>query len=211
PEPYLAAAHYAEMGKDTDAMEWAAGNLLSRDWPVDNPRVHEAARERLKALVGTLQTPKRQDEADWAARMTALATRQRQRDLVIQLTWQGEADLDLEVKEPVGTTCSFQQRQTMGGGILLGDNLSDRSSETYTAAEAFSGEYQVIVRRIWGHPLGSKATLKIIQHQGTPKEKVHQETIVFDQTATRKVALMDGRRTSMAQVPPPALTRPRSP
>ena len=31
---------------------------------------------------------------------------QQQRDLVIKLSWQGEADLDLKVKEPSGSVCS---------------------------------------------------------------------------------------------------------
>jgi len=39
-----------------------------------------------------------------------------QRDMVIHLTWQGDADLDLEVDEPIKSKCFFMQRQTPGGG-----------------------------------------------------------------------------------------------
>src|SRR5262249_3114443 len=142
PEPYLEAARAAELGKDAEAMTWAAGNLLSRDWPVDDKDLHRQASERLQGLTSTLKTQKRTDDAD---RMAALIARHRQRDLVIELIWSGEADLDLEVKEPIGTVCSFMNRQTPGGGILVGDHLLERSRETYKAAQAFPGEYRVTV------------------------------------------------------------------
>ena len=38
------------------------------------------------------------------------------------------------------------------------------------AAQAFTGEFEVKVRHLWGQPLGVKARLEIVQHQGTPKE-----------------------------------------
>jgi hypothetical protein len=197
----------AELGKDTEGMEWAAGNLLGRDWPVDNQELHQTAKERLEGLTKTLQTQNRKSDAQ---KMASAVNKLMRRDLVIQLSWQGDADLDLEVKEPIGTLCSFLQRQTPGGGILLGDTLLERWRETYAAAEAFPGEYQVTIRRIWGQPLGSKATLKIIQHQGTPDESVQQETIVFDRTHTLQVVLKEGRRKSLAQVPPPTVHQRKS-
>jgi hypothetical protein len=133
------------------------------------------------------------------------------RDLVIFLTWSpgesGPADLDLEVKEPTGSLCSCLQRLTPGGGMLLGDTLTEQNRETYIAAEGFSGEYQVTVRRIWGRPLGSKAKLVIITHQGTPEEERREEVIRFDRTHTLKLKLAKGRRTAVAQIPPDAAYR----
>jgi hypothetical protein len=205
--PYADALVYAEQSKDAEAMEWAAGNLLSRDWPVDSRQLHEKAADRFKSLGRLLKAEKRQADAE---RMSAAVERNRVRDLVIHLSWQGEADLDLEVTEPLGTTCSFLHRQTPGGGTLIGDNLDDLSNETYTAAQAFPGEYQVTLRRIWGRPLGSRATVEVIQHQGTPQETRTRQSVTFDRTHTLKVALQDGRRTSVAQVPPPgSLQRPK--
>jgi hypothetical protein len=94
---------------------------------------------------------------------------------------------------------------------LLGDTLSETQRESYVAAQAFSGEYYLTVRRIWGRPLGGKATLEIIQHQGTPQESRRRETVVFDRLHTMTFSLPDGRRTSLAQVPPPDANRPKEP
>ena len=131
-----------------------------------------------------------------------------QRDLVIQLKWQGEADLDIEVKEPVGTLCSFLQRQSPGGGVLLGDRVGDAPQESYVAAKAFSGDYQITVRRVWGRPLGGKAVVEITQHQGTPEETHRRETVVFDRIHMMNISLADGRRTSAEFVPSEPPTNP---
>ena len=65
--------------------------------------------------------------------------------------------------------CSALNRQTVNGGTLLADSLANLTSETYVAPQAFSGQYRVSVERVWGKPLGGKAQLKIIRHQGTPE------------------------------------------
>jgi hypothetical protein len=201
PTPYAEALVYAELAKDSNAMEWAAGNLLEKDWPVANQDLHTKANDKVKQLVQLLQDENRKSEAE---KLSRIAGGLGQRDLEVVLHWDGDADLDLEVKEPIGTLCSCIQRQTPGGGILLGDTLDDTSHETYIAAKAFAGEYQVTIRKVWGRPLGGKATLEIIQHQGTPKESRRRETIAFDRSHTMKLSLDDGRRTSAEAVPPPA-------
>lgn len=199
PQPYAEALIYAERSKNTADMAWAAGNLLQRDWPLQNQNLHVQAEDHLKALRKILEAEKRAGSAD---KLLAGVAQQRQRDLVVTLSWQGSADLDLEVAEPIGSVCSFLSRQTTGGGTLIGDTLSDMTRETYVAAEAFPGEYAITLRHIWGRPLGSKATLEVIEHEGTPRKKtLFRDTIVFDRTHTVKVTLKDGRRTSVAQVP----------
>jgi hypothetical protein len=206
PQPYEEALLVAELAKDPAAMEWAAGGLLRQDWPEDNQNLHLKAQSKLHNLAKALEGDKRGAEAQ---RMVKQVGSLNQRDLVIQLIWQGDTDLDLEVKEPIGSLCSFMQRQTPGGGILLGDTLSNMTSESYVAAKAFTGEYQVTVRRIWGRPLGGKATLKIIQHQGTPQQTERWETFTFDRTHSLAVTLEDGRRTTADYVPPPTKRRTR--
>jgi len=205
-EPYADALAYAELDKDSQAMEWAASTLLGQDWPVDNQNLQRLAQAKVESLVRVLQKEGRAGEAD---RLQTAQQQLRRRDLVINLVWDNtdQADLDLVVKEPGGSVCSSQQRQTPGGGILSGNNLSESNHAAYLAAQAFSGEYEITVHRNWGQTVGNRARLEIIQHLGTPAETRRLEIIRLDQTRTIKVALRDGRRTTLAALPPPAAPR----
>jgi tetratricopeptide (TPR) repeat protein len=207
PYAYNEALLYAESARDEPGMEWAAGHLLRQDWPVGNQALQGKAIHRVKDLANTLERENRQNEA---ARLLGAVESQRQRDLVFKLSWQGEADLDLKVKEPTGSVCWVLNRQTIGGGTLTGDAQSDRNSETYQAAKAFSGDYEVTVDRVWGAPLSNKAQLKIIRHQGTPQQSEELMTIDLKNGGAVKVNLTDGRRTEVAYVPPPSSVRPIS-
>ncbi|MFO0925935.1 MAG: hypothetical protein U0736_02720 [Gemmataceae bacterium] len=204
PVPYADAARYAEMAKDTRAMGWAVSHLLRQDWPVRNQELQQTALERLEALARRVDRP----DAD---RLRQEVAEQRRRDLVVKLLWQGEADLDLKVHEPSGSLCTPLARQTVGGGTLLADTISDgNNNETYVAAEAFSGEYVILVERIWGKPLGNKAQLKIIRHQGTPQETEQLVTLRMTSNISDpiKVTLDNGRRTETAFVPPAGAYQP---
>ena len=183
-------------------MEWAVGKLLSQDWPTDNQEIHLKAQTRVQALAQTLQQEKRGSEAE---RLRLALQNLRQRDLVINLTWDTgsePADLELEVKEPTGSTCSSAQKQTPGGGTFLGTDLLHMNKASYTASQAFSGEYEIKVRRLFGVPLGGRAKLEIIQNLGTPRESRKLEIVRLDQSLTLKVDLKAGRRTDLATVPP---------
>src|SRR5260221_504913 len=123
--PYEVALAYAENGKDTKAMEWAVGNLVSQDWPVDNMMIQGNARKRLTALATTLKTEKRGEEAN---QLDTALERLNRRDLTVQLMWQspsGPTELEMKVKEPSGSICNLEQKQSPGGGIMIGYNLTD--------------------------------------------------------------------------------------
>jgi hypothetical protein len=203
PNAYADATRYADMAKDAKAMEWATSRLLKQDWPVRNDELQRSAVEKLESLA------KRLDRAD-GDRLVKAVGAQRRRDLVVKLLWQGQADLDLKVEEPSGSFCTPLNRQTVGGGTMLADSLANMTSETYVAAEGFSGDYKVWIERIWGKPLGGKAQLKIIRHQGTPNETEELITIrlTSDITAPVIVKLDAGRRTEAAYVPPPSASEP---
>src|SRR5439155_18345147 len=125
-----------------------------------------------------------------------------------------EADIDLAVTEPIGSVCSSQNRQTVGGGRWRGDRLmtkeQDRFNETYNCSEAFSGTYDLKITRVWGKPLGDKATVKVTMHDGTPQKREEWHRVEFgtDGIATLKVQLDGGQRTVAATVPPPAQRAP---
>src|SRR5205807_4552186 len=121
------------------------------------------------------------------------------------------AEVELTVKEPTGTLCSPKQTQTAGGGTLLSANFFEKKKSDadrlalhvgYAAAEAFSGEYEISVRRLWAQPYGNRARLEIVQHAGTSQEVRRIESVELTQGKTIKVALKDGRRTELAMVSP---------
>jgi len=203
PHVYADATRYADMAKDAKAMEWATTRLLRQDWPVRNDELQRSALEKLESLA------KRLDRAE-GERLLRSVNAQRRRDLVVKLLWQGEADLDLKIEEPSGSFCTPLNKQTVGGGTMIADSLASMTSETYLAAEGFSGDYKVWVERIWGKPLGNKAQLKIIRHQGTPNETEELITIRLNSNISEPliVKLDGGRRTEAAYVPPPSANDP---
>ena len=201
PYAYNEALLYAETAQDVSGMEWAAGHLVSQDWPMSNKELQGKAMQKAESLAQTLDGANRKTDAQ---KLLDSVSGRRQRDLVIKLSWQGEADLDLKVKEPTGSVCWVLNPQTIGGGTLTGDAQSDPNSETYHAAEAFNGDYEVTVDRVWGRPLSDLAQMTVIRHQGTPQETQELVTINLKSAAPVKLKLSDGRRTETAYVPLPS-------
>ncbi len=203
--PFEAAIKYAELGEDVKAMDWATGNLMKQDWPADNKDLQELAKIKSEALARKLRQAGNAQSEDIIVGMKEKG----RRDIVIKLAWQGEADLDLQVKEPVGSLCNPTNSQTVGGGVLLGDSLTETGLETYTAAEAFSGNYEIKVKKIWGKTNGDKAQVRVIQNLGTPDQ--HEDIYSIDLTKTTPLVIKveKGRRTELAYVPPPSM-RPSS-
>ena len=202
--PFEAAIKFAELADDTKALDWAASNLMKQEWPADNKDLQELARIKSEALARKLK----QSGNDQAQNAASIKEKGR-RDLVIKLAWQGDADLDLQVKEPVGSICNPTNTQTVGGGVFLGDSLTEAGLETYTAAEAFKGNYEIRVKKVWGKTLGDKAQVRVIHNQGTAQQ--HEEIFSIDLTknAPLVVKVNEGRRTELAYVSPPSL-RPTS-
>lgn len=201
--PYVEALLCAELGRDRRAMEWAAGNLLKRDWSANSKVLHAKANQKVDALAAWLDEAGRKDEAISMRENVAVA---RQRDLVIKMSFQGEGSLHLRVKEPSGSECTSYNRQTIGGGTLIGELLSESRSETYQASQAYSGDYIVRVERVWGKPQGGKAQIRVIRHQGT-KDEQEDAPITINVDGPQpfvKIALNGGRRTEAAYVPPAA-------
>jgi hypothetical protein len=197
PQAYADALVYAEKNKDADALAWASSNLARRDWPINNKDYQSRAKESVAKVASFGR------KAD-LERLKARLESNQQRDLSIKLSWAGtDGALGLKVKEPTGSVCSYLNRQTIGGGTLLGGTLDQERGETYVAAEAFPGEYTITVDRVWGRPLGDKAQVEITRYKGTPREHTRVETIDFRLGNTSTFNLDNGRRTAAADVPPP--------
>ena len=194
---------FSEIASDADGMAWAAGGLLKQEWPERNTELQGLAKRSLEAMAHRLGQQNRPEDR---TRLLGNAAEQGRRDLVVHLSWLGDADLDLEVKEPTGSTCSTLTRRTPNGGTFVGDMPGDGPAERYVAAEAFSGSYEIRVRTAWGVPAGGKAQVRVIRFQGTDREV--QEVFQVDVASGKPVRLnlADGRRSEMALVVPP---RPR--
>jgi tetratricopeptide (TPR) repeat protein len=207
--PYEVALAYAESAKDASAMEWAVGQLVSQDWPVDNLFIQKSAKERLVSLAGKLKVENRGKEAN---QLEAALQRLNQRDLIVQLVWDNAAgtlsELEMKIKEPCGSVCSLDQKQTPGGGIMIGYNLTDKEPNSqYIVSQAFAGEYEITVSRVYGQPLGNRARLLITQNAGTKDQSRRIEIIKLDNNLPVKINLKEGRRTDLATVSPAARER----
>jgi hypothetical protein len=205
PEPYANALAYAEHARDvkSDTAAWAAANLLHREWTADGINYQEQTKARLGVLSAKYRAAGQKAEA-----LDRLLTEQTQRDLVIELVWQGAADLDLYVTEPSGSTCSATQKRTTGGGVLKADQLEQTDdpnvgggrSEIYTAASAFSGTYKVMVKQAFGQASGQTATLKVWKFKGTPKESFDLISVDLRSPKSVEIKLAGGSRSELAVV-----------
>jgi hypothetical protein len=208
PDPYINALAFAGDKKatlDSDISAWATSNLLGRDWTIDTAEYHLRAHEHLKDQTAKFAA---QNKTADVQKLKAVLDNEARRDLVIELLWTGPADLDLKVREPIGSICSSLQRQTAAGGILLCDDFSqkeDKRSEVYTASEAYTGSYYIMVDRVWGRPLGQKAKIVVTKHKGTPRQTVELFTLDLTKQTSLSISLDSGQRTTLASVLPPGV------
>lgn len=203
PAAYANALVYAGKSNDvqTDTIHWATANLLGRDWTDDGVDYHKQTKERLTGLVEKFQKAGLGDQVE---RFQKLLDAEKKRDLVIELRWQGEADLDLYVAEPSGSVAGPTHKRTVGGGVLKGDILEQlgNRSEVYTAAEALSGTYKITAKKSLGRTIGSTVQVVVTKHQGTDKQTSEFYTLdLSDPKAFVEINLIDGTRTDLAVLP----------
>ncbi len=161
----------------SDVVSWATKNLLRRDWANDGVDHVKTAKDSADRIAKKLLAGDRKADAD---SVLATVAEEKNRDLMIELRWQGQADLDLAVAEPSGSDCTALQKRTSAGGVLRSDILEQQDenrSEVYTAASAFNGKYTVTVAAALGRAIGNKATLKVTKYAGTAKEEVEVYTV----------------------------------
>ena len=117
------------------------------------------------------------------------------------MQWTGDADIDVMVKEPAGTVCSLRNQRTTSGGMLLGDQTSDTKASieghmaVYCCPKAFSGNYQLLVRRVFGKLTTGKVSVQVSTHFNTKKTRTLEKKISLDGgEALVKFDVADGRR-----------------
>jgi len=171
-EAYALAMTVAARTDDIGALRWACPGVLAYDWPAGQQEVATRAARLAKATIERLRSDGRADDA---AAFRAAVDRALIRDVVIDISWTGDADVDIAVQEPVGTVCEIASPRSSSGGTLLadgdagGDGTTHR--ERYVATEAFPGEYRILLRRSWGKVAADTVTAEMTINRGTDREQ----------------------------------------
>lgn len=204
PEPYVLGLEAAQRIDNLEGIQWATLGILRQAWTADQAHVWQRGLHAARATLERLKAEKRLAEA--AAFEKALDEAVR-RDVVVCVSWTGDADVDLMVEEPSGTLCSLRTPRTTAGGVMLGDsfshladNTAEGYSEYYVCPEAFDGTYRVLVRRVWGKVTGGKVNVEVIHHYRSPNAVVVRKRIPLENDqALVAFDLEGGRRKESLQ------------
>ena len=200
-EAYALALRAAQRVEDVAAIRWATVGVLSHAWPRDQQEIFDTARRIAQA---TLERLKQSGDKEQHDAFSGEVTQALARDVVVKISWSGEADVDLIVEEPGGTTCSLHQPRSIGGGSVSGDSYASYEeqakqgfSEEYVCARAFPGEYHVRIRKVWGEVVADKVTVDVTLNHGTDHAQHQRQRIqVFDdEDALVVFQLEEGRRS----------------
>ena len=198
-EAYALAMTVAARTDDAASLAWACPGVLAHEWPTADGEIVARAARLAKATIGSLTTAGRADEAKafQAAVDAALV-----RDLVIDVSWNGDADVDLLVEDPAGTVCSRSAPRSTSGGVLLddagsaGEQATGVHRERYVATAAYPGDYKMLVRRAAGRVAADTITVEMILNRGTDKERrLKQQVPVTADDQALAVSVPEGRRT----------------
>ena len=198
-EPYVMGLRIAKRMNDLQGLAWACQGVLSNVWPEKFKPVADEARLVARATYAKLIEEGREEDAKKFNESLQSAA---SHDAIVRVTWTGDADLDLAVEEPSGTVCSFETMASAGGGTLLGDSFSgsgeDESgaiSETYICPKGFSGQYRVLLRRVWGEVSTGNATVEVITDVGRPEQRyIRQEVPLTEKDALLVFEVKKGQR-----------------
>lgn len=198
PEPYALAMKVARREHNVDATQWACSGILTHVWTKDFQVRHDAARDAAADAESELfKAGKLKRLEEFKA---AIAEAQR-RDLKIRVEWTGDGDLDLTVKEPLGTACSVVQPQTESGGHYIHDGFGPRQEncyEEYVCVEAASGRYDLLIDYVDGRIVGKRCVVTIVSHSGSRDQRVSRTVVSLDgQTVTVPFELKNGRRKEL--------------
>lgn len=201
PEPYLHGLKLAQQLNDAAGQKWAVAGILAQAWPgKQGAEIWQNAHHVAKAMLETLEAEGRVEEAkQFKAELDEAVAR----DCVVVVSWTGDADVDLVVREPSGAVCSLRTPRTLGGGVLMGDSYSggdkkqdQQWTEVYACPRGYSGKYELLVRRAWGDVTADRVTVDVYTHYGASGgQHYRQQVPVTEKDALVTFELTDGRRT----------------
>ena len=203
-EPYALGLQAAERLDDRDGLKWASLGIIKQAWPKGQWQIWETGMRTANAMIERLKTENRTAEA---GQFKAAVDRALSRDCVVLLRWTGDADVDMMVEEPSGSICSYRSPRSTGGGVLVGgaplngdDQTKGVHTEVYSCPEAFTGEYHVILRRVWGKIPTGKVTVEVHTQYHQKDGKVRYYKVPMENDEVMVVFdLKEGRRKESIQ------------
>ncbi|WP_337174441.1 hypothetical protein [Paludisphaera sp.] len=207
-EPVLMSMMLAEKVRDPGRMADSVERLLSLGWPGQDEYFRAEASRKAGALAASLKEEGRREEGE---KLSAALTASESRDLYIRLTWDGNADYDLIVDEPLGATVSRDMPRSVFGGALVKDGKGSRPEEIYVCPRGFDGDYTVRIMPIADDPArpSTRLTLEVITHDGGEEEQVKKYSLTPNDPEAKPVvvALKGGRRTRVLPFVSPTAVR----
>ena len=191
-EPIVMSINLAQKTKDARRMADTVESLLALGWPGQDEYFRLESANQVETLARSLREDGKGQEAD---QLLAKLTASQARDLFVRLTWDGDADFDLLVAEPLGATASYQSPRTVFGGSILKNGYGSHPEEVYVCPRGFAGDYIVRVSVIYTNPDKPVTRLKLetITQEGTSGEKKQAFDLNPDKPDKRVVVhLADG-------------------
>ncbi len=204
-QPLKMSVNLALKTKDPARMGDAIEKLLALGWPGEDEYIRAECRRQVQNMAKALREDGRsQDAATLEGRLAEALTR----DVFVRLSWDGYADYDLAVDEPLGVTASYDLPRTVFGGSVLGNGFGKHSEEVYVCPRGFDGDYTIHIRSIWADPAQPVVRVKLetIAHEGTPQEKREVHNLTPEQIGQAFVIHLDGgrRKTVLPYIDPRA-------
>ncbi|MEM6687955.1 MAG: hypothetical protein AAF664_00920, partial [Planctomycetota bacterium] len=199
-EPFVLMLTLAKDLGDDDAIALACEGILGKAWTKENQHIVDKAKLAAKTVHAKWM---RAGETAKAKVFSDALVSAASHDVIIRVSWTGEADIDLAIEEPSGTICSLQNSHSAGGGTHLGDTTSETptdesgvKSETYICSEGFNGQYRLLVRRVYGNATGGTVNLELITDMGRDSQRfIRKEIPLTEKDAMVVFDVKEGKRT----------------
>jgi hypothetical protein len=193
-DPMSMSILLAQKTSDPKRMASSVDDLLSLGWPGRDEYFRLESGNQVETLASSLEEGGRTQEAQ---ELRSKLTASQARDVFVRLTWDGDADFDLLVEEPLGVTASYQNPRTVFGGAILKNGYGSHPEEVYVCPRGFAGDYTIRVSTIYTNPEKpvTRLTLETITHEGTLGEKKQSLDLNPDKPGKPVVVHLDsGRR-----------------
>jgi hypothetical protein len=206
-EPLAMSINLAQKTRDPRRMAESIEKLLALGWPGQDDYFRTESRNQADLLAKALREEGRGGEAD---ALLAKVVNSEARDVYIRLTWDGDADFDLTVKEPLslGAMASYQTPRTVFGGSVIKNGYGSHPEEVYVCPRGFDGDYEIRINTIYTNPSKpvTRLTLETITHEGTSREQKQVSQLAPDRLYKPMVVHLSGgrRKTVLPYINPAA-------